>query len=273
MQLSTFNSQFSIPRPIGIVDSGVGGLSVWKEVVKELPHESTLYIADSQNIPYGTKSPQEIYSLAKRLVIFLLQRNVKLIIVACNTITVSSLDRLRNDYPMIPIIGTVPVVKTAAEKTRNMRIGILSTVRTAESSYQKQLIQKFAQKCTVINIGTDKLVPLIEDGQTYGKEVNHILRDVLIPFIQNDVDTLALGCTHYPFMAMEIQHILGEQVVLLEPSSAIARHARRVLASNNQLVEAEQAQHAFSTSGSVETFSTVAKKLLGTTIQVERVNL
>src|SRR5262245_22974677 len=123
-------------HPIGVLDSGLGGLTVLSSIVKELPNEQFIYIGDSKNTPYGKKTEEEIYHLSKRLIEFLLQKKVKLIVVACNTITVSCLERLRTDYPDMPIVGTVPVIKTAAAVSKNKCIGILSTTRTAQSDYQ-----------------------------------------------------------------------------------------------------------------------------------------
>jgi glutamate racemase len=264
--------------PIGILDSGVGGLSVWRELVRELPRESTLYVADSKNIPYGTKTSEEIYPLAKRLVTFLISQQVKMIIVACNTITVTCLDKLRNDYPAIPIIGTVPVIKTAAAVSKNKRIGVLSTVRTADSQYQKDLIHKFAQECTIVNIGTDKLVPLVERGGISGSRVEETLRTVLSPFIEEDIDTLALGCTHYPFISNAIQSVLGTHVQLLEPSGAIARHAKYILKRNGAIEENSKAAHHFFTTGQQEQFAKVCGMLAGNVMEskiysIEHINI
>lgn len=256
-------------HPIGILDSGVGGLSVWKEIIKELPQESTVYIADSKNIPYGTKSPEDVYRLAKRLVEFLIEKHAKIIIIACNTITVTCIDRLRKEYPGVPIIGTVPVVKTAAEVSKHKRIGIFSTTRTAESQYQRDLINRFARDCEVTSVGSDELVPLIESGKVQGKEIENVLKDVLRPFKEQQVDTIALGCTHYPFVSREIKKILGKQVQLLEPSGAIARHTRRILSQNKILDSYTSPKHSFYITGEANAFSSVAKKLLGATIAEE----
>lgn len=230
-------------QPIGILDSGVGGLTVWREIVRELPHESTIYIADSKNTPYGAKSPEEIYQLSRRLIDFLLEKQAKLIVIACNTVTVSCLDRLRLDYPNVPLIGTVPVVKTAAEKTDNKRIGILSTTRTANSAYQQELIKKHAPGYQVSNIGTDALVPLIEKGIVNGPEIQGVLQEVLTSFIYQEVDTIALGCTHYPFIKATIAADLGPSVKILDSGAAIGRQVKRVLRKNKQLTTATTAKN------------------------------
>src|SRR5579859_4755595 len=141
--------------PIGVLDSGVGGLTVLNAIVQELPHESVVYIGDSRNTPYGAKTAEEIYHLSRKLIEFLREKKVKVIVIGCNTITVSCLDRLRSDYPVMPIVGTVPVIKTAAAVSTKKRIGILSTTRTAQSDYQKHLIEEFANRSEERRVGKE----------------------------------------------------------------------------------------------------------------------
>ncbi len=255
-----------ISKPIGIIDSGVGGLSIWHEIVKQLPNESTIYIADSQNCPYGAKEKDEIYTLAKRLIQFVIKKRVKIIIIACNTITVSSIDKLRSTFPTMPIVGMVPVVKTASEKTKKKIIGILSTYTTANSDYQNKLIETFAMDCEVINIGTDTLVPFVERGEVDSKKLTKVLMKELGPFIQNNIDTLALGCSHFLFLKKAMQEVLGENTRILESSGAIARQVGRVLTANGALSPESKAVHQFYTTGNVGIFKKVIRKLLGDTI-------
>lgn len=236
-------------QPIGVIDSGVGGLTVLKEIMQKLPKESLIYVGDSKHAPYGSLHADEIYKLATRLVTFLLEQNTKLIVVACNTITVSCIDRLRTDYPDIPIVGAVPVVKTAVKMTKNKRIGIISTTRTAQSDYQKKLIEKFTAGYTVFNHGTDTLVPLIEQGKLSSSEMETALHRSLSKFISEDIDTLALGCTHFPFIKTEIQKILGDDVQILDSGAAIARQVKRILEHNKLLTDNANALHLFYTTG------------------------
>lgn len=236
-------------QPIGIIDSGVGGLTIWQEIARQLPHESVIYVADSKNCPYGEKTPEQIYSLAKKLVEFLVAKDVKLVVVACNTITVTCLERLRNDFPHFPMIGTVPVVKTAVDRSSSHKIGILSTITTANSVYQKNLIQKFASGLEVINIGTDKLVPLVEAGKIRGTEAHMVLNEVLFPFKNGSVDVLALGCTHFPFLRAEMQEILGQNVQILDSRGAIARQVERILERNEYLTVEGEGSHMIYTTG------------------------
>ncbi|HVA96479.1 MAG TPA: glutamate racemase [Candidatus Acidoferrales bacterium] len=254
-------------NPIGILDSGVGGLTVLQAVITELPHESVVYIGDSLNIPYGAKSADEIYNLAKELIEFLLSKKVKLIVIACNTITVCCLDRLRSEYPDVPIVGAVPVVKTAAAVSENKRIGILSTTQTAQSDYQKHLIEEFANGCDVLNYGTDELVPLIEKGLLGGPKLKTVLQKVLLPFQKEDVDTIALGCTHFPLVRKQMQEILGPHVQLLDSGGAIARQVRRVLEHNNARAEHTNSEIMVYTTGDPD----IAKKLVVSTIEKQPV--
>lgn len=236
-------------KPIGIIDSGVGGLTIWQEIARQLSHESVIYVADSKNCPYGEKTPEQIYSFAKKLVEFLVAKDVKLIVVACNTITVTCLDRLRKDFPHLPMIGTVPVVKTAVDRSSSHKIGILSTITTANSAYQKDLIKKFASDCHVLNIGTDKLVPLVEAGKIRGPEAHRVLAEVLLPFQDGAVDVLVLGCTHFPFLRTEIQEILGKHVQILDSRGAIARQVEHILERNESLTIEGEGTHMIYTSG------------------------
>lgn len=254
-------------EPIGILDSGVGGLTVLSVIISELPYESIVYIGDSQNTPYGNKSAEDIYILSKRLIEFLLEKQVKLIVIACNTITVSCLEKLRSKYPQIPIVGTVPVIKTASEVSQSKRIGILSTTRTAESDIQKDLMQKYAEHCQVFNYGTDDLVPLIEQNELDGEVMTNSLKHVLSPFQKEHIDTLVLGCTHFPFLRESMQHILGAKVQLLDSGGAIARQVKRVLQNNGNLSQQNDSSIRIYTTGNMN----FVKKLAARTIKKKQI--
>lgn len=250
-------------QPIGILDSGVGGLSIWREIVKQLPHESTIYIADSKNCPYGTRAATEIYPLARRLTKFLVDKKVKLIVVACNTVAVCALKELRSNFKNVPIIGIVPVIKTAAEQTKNKRIGIIATKTTAASGYEKELIKAFASDCNIINIGTEKLVPFVERGDTKSAAVKKAIKEVVDPFIKNNIDVLVLGCSHFSFLRKSAQQILGKDVLILDSASAVARHVGRVLTQNKALSLHKKPSYRFYTTGEASSFRKVAVKLIG----------
>lgn len=249
-------------RPIGILDSGVGGLTVWKEIISLLPNESTVYIGDSKHAPYGDRTPEEIYQLASKLIRFLQKKHVKLIVIACNVITTTCIDRLRSEFKDIPLIGTVPVVKKAAQVTKKKRIGILSTNGTASSHYQKHLIDQFASNVFVINRGTNKLVPLVEKGEFTGEKVQAALKRDLEPFMKEHVDVIALGCTHFPFLRSQMQDILGKRVLLLDSGGAVARQVERILTKNKHLTSKKKAVHQTFTTGKKEILEAI---LLGIT--------
>lgn len=247
-------------QPIGILDSGVGGLSILREIAKRLPYESIIYIADSKNCPYGDRTSKEIYDLSKKIVKFLLRKRAKLIVIACNTTTVSCLDKLRRDFPKVPIVGTVPVVKTASKLTVNGRIGILSTKQTAGSIYQKNLIKKFAKNLKVINLGTDKLVPIVENGKIESLKISKILKEELKSFMDFKIDVLVLGCSHFPFLKREMQKVIGNKIKILDSSGAIARQTKRVLLMENLFSEYNKAKRTFYTTGDIKKFGKVRFK-------------
>ena len=249
-------------NPIGILDSGLGGLTIMQSVMRELPNESIIYVGDSANIPYGEKSSEQILQLSRRLVDCLISHHVKLIVVACNAITVTNLENLRTLYPTIPLIGVVPVIKTAAEKTKNGRIGVLATTATTRSAYQKKLIADFADGHAVFTHGTDRLVPLIEQGIVDGAELSSILHSSLSAFSKEDIDTLVLGCTHFPIIEAAIQNVVGVDVQILDSGGAVARQVRRVLTANKQLSTGTAQYHVYTTGD-----KNVAKKIIASTIE------
>ena len=201
-------------RPIGIFDSGVGGLSILLEVKKLLPQENFIFVADQGNVPYGGKTKEQLQTYADKIMVFLIQKNVKAVIVACNTSTVYTIDFLREKYK-IPIIGTVPVVKTMAKITKTNKTAVFSTPATAKSPYLKNLIKKFAPDITVYRVGGTGLEELVETGNLESKKIDRILHESLEPLLKKKVDAIALGCTHYPFLRAKIQKIVGKNVRVL----------------------------------------------------------
>lgn len=259
-------------NPIGILDSGVGGLTIWKEIVSQLPDESTIYIGDSKNCPYGNRDVQEIAFLASRMVAFLIAKNCKLIVVGCNTITVSSLDKLRSEFRNIPIVGTVPVVKTASERSRSKRIGIFSTQTTSNSQYQRDLINTFARECEVESIGTDNIVPFVESGRCKDPQLYRILQEDLEPFKNAGIDVLALGCSHFPLVKNLIQKIMGPSVLILDSGAAIGRQVKRVLTANDALSTDINSNNAFYTTGDTQKFSEILR-MIGYNNSTEQIEL
>jgi glutamate racemase len=248
---------------LGIADSGSGGLSIWQSVVSLLPHESTLYIGDHANVPYSEKSTRFIRRRVVRLISYLVSRGAKLIVLACNTATVAGIDTYRKEFPHVPVVGVVPVIKTASEVSLKRSFAVLSTKYTAQSLYQKRLIRTYASDCRVYNLGCTDLVSLVESGVVTGLRVRQRLQEVLLPKIIRTIDTIALGCTHYPFLGSEIRAIVGEDVRILDSGGAVARHVRRILDTNKIRTEAARPSYEFVTTGDALAVTRIARKLTG----------
>jgi len=252
--------------PIGILDSGIGGLTIWREIERLLSNESILYIGDHVYQPYSGKSVRVIRQRVKRLITFLLERQAKLIVVACNTATVAGIDVYRRWFPTVPIIGVVPVVKTAVSITKTKHVAVISTPYTASSSYQKWLIQSFANGCTVVNIGVPDLAAIIEQGKTGGRE-DAILHRYLDPITKKNIDVIALGCTHYPFIKETIQTVVGKGVAVIDSGGAVARHTARILDANKLRAGEGKPYTVFYTTGDAKNVTRIATELIGDPIR------
>jgi glutamate racemase len=214
--------------PLGFFDSGVGGTSIWKEVLRRLPKEHTIYLSDRENAPYGEKSKDQIIALCIKNTEFLLQKNCKIIVVACNTATTNAIDYLRSNYN-IPFIGIEPAIKPAALNTKTKKIAILATKGTLNSTlFEKtsSIINKDIQVQETIGKG---LVALIEDGKLHSKEMTSLLSSYLKPMVTNNIDSLVLGCTHYPYLIPQIKKIIGDRIQIIDSGEAVARQTQVVL--------------------------------------------
>jgi glutamate racemase len=214
-------------NPIGLFDSGIGGTSIWKEIHELLPHENTLYLADSKNAPYGQKSKEEIIHLSCKNTEFLLNQNCKIIVVACNTATTNAIKELRAKYD-IPFIGIEPAIKPAALNSENNSIGILATQGTLTSELFYQTTQKFQNTKIIEQIGHG-LVPLIENGELDSVEMKRLLKEYLTPMIEANIDYLVLGCSHYPYLIPQIKKILPKHIKIIDSGEAVARQTKKVL--------------------------------------------
>ncbi len=223
-------------QPIGLFDSGVGGTSIWKEVHALLPLESTVYLADSKNAPYGKKSKDEIIALSKKNTEILLEANVKLIIVACNTATTNAIKVLRTTYD-IPFIGIEPAIKPAALHSKTQKIGILATKGTLSSELFHQTVQNYSHVKIIEQVGHG-LVELIENGNLHSVEMTQLLKSYLQPMIEENIDYLVLGCTHYPYLIPQIKKILPKPIHIIDSGEAVARQTKNIL-EQNQLIQKE----------------------------------
>jgi len=254
--------------PIGVFDSGVGGLSVWREIVALLPEESTIYVADQAHCPYGERSQQEIRRLSEGIVRFLLREGAKLIVVACNTASAAALYRLRQRFE-VPIVGMEPAVKPAAERTVSGRIGVMATAATYTGEPFGRLMQRFASDVQVIQRVCPGLVERIEAGDLDGAATVELVRSCLGPLRDEGVDVLVLGCTHYPFLRPVIEQVMGPGVEVIDPAPAVARQVQRVLLRRQLLqTRAGSAQHIFHTTGGLEPFESKLEQLVGHTGRV-----
>jgi glutamate racemase len=247
-------------RPIGIFDSGVGGLSILQEVQKLLPLENFIFVADQANFPYGKKSQKEIQDIVNRIMQFLMKNNVKLVIVACNTATIHTIEYLRKKY-QLPIIGVVPVVKTISNLSATRKIAVFSTPATARSAYLRDLIEKFAPDVVVYKVGGTGLEELIETGDLEDKKIDNILRESLEPLLEKRVDAIALGCTHYPFLRGKIEKIVGKNVQVVDSGGAVARRTKWIL-ENNKILSNKRMEDFYYTTGNKVKFKKALQSLL-----------
>lgn len=252
-------------RPIGIFDSGVGGLSVLLEIEKLLPNEAFVFVADQGHMPYGGKTKKELEVLTDKILNFLASKNVKAVVIACNTATVYTIDYLREKYK-IPIIGTAPVIKTIASISKTKKTAVFSTPATAKSDYLSSLIKKFADGVIVYKVGGTGLEELIEAGELENPKTDKILRKYLTPLLKKNVDSIALGCTHYPFLKEKIQKIVGPNVAVVDSGGAVARRLRAVL-TNENFLSSEKNEDLYYTTGNVKHFRALLQKILGKKIK------
>ena len=214
--------------PIGIFDSGIGGITIYQEIHMLLPNENIIYLADSKNAPYGEKSKEKIIEYSIKNTEFLLDKNCKLIVVACNTASTNAVKYLRNHY-QVPFIRVQPAIKPAALNTKTKTVGILATNGTLKSELLYETSQRFASGVRVVEQVGEGLVSLIESGETDSKEMTALLNKYLQPMLAKDIDQLVLGCTHYPFLIPQIKKIVGNKVTILDSGEAIARQTKVIL--------------------------------------------
>ena len=212
---------------IGLFDSGIGGTSIWKEIHEVLPHEDTIYLADSKNAPYGQKSKEEIIALSIKNTEYLLNQNCKIIVVACNTATTNAIRELRAKYD-VPFIGIEPAIKPAAVNSKKNIIGILATQGTLNSELFHQTVEKFQETKIIEQIGTG-LVRLIENGEMNSEEMDALLQQYLQPMIHANIDYLVLGCSHYPYLIPQIKKILPKNIKIIDSGQAFALQTKNIL--------------------------------------------
>lgn len=255
-------------RPIGIFDSGVGGLTVVKQFFKRLPHEEIVYLGDTARVPYGTKSPETIKRFSLENSEFLMKFDVKMIVVACNTASSTSLDALRERFN-IPILGVIkPGAQKAVSVTRNNRIGIIGTHTTVKSKAYEKEIKNIIKDVEVVSKACPIFVPLVEEGWGNEQVTCDIAKKYLSSLIRKRVDTLILGCTHYPLLKSVISKVMGRNVKIIDSAGSVADEAYNILTALGILADEDRKlRHRFYATDAVEHFVRIGEKFLGTKIQ------
>jgi len=221
-------------QPIGIFDSGVGGTSIWKEIHELLPLENTIYLADSQNAPYGDKSVEEIISFSIKNTELLLEMDCKIIVVACNTATTNAISILRQKYS-IPFIGIEPAIKPAALQTQSKSIGVLATKGTLSSDLFSATSDEFTNGISKIEVIGEGLVPLIEAGKLDSPELTILLKKYSKPMLEAAIDYLVLGCSHYPYLIPQLKKIIPKHIKIIDSGEAVARQTKNILQQHKLL--------------------------------------
>jgi glutamate racemase len=217
------------PATIGVFDSGVGGLSVLRALRAELPANPVIYVADQAHVPYGLRSLEEVRGFSEGITRFLLGQGARLIVIACNTASAAALHSLRHTFPNIPFVGMEPAVKPAAERTQSGVVGVLATPATFQGALYASVVERFASGVALLQDTCPGLVAQVEAGDLDGERTRQILKKALRPMLAAGIDTVVLGCTHYPFVIPLIEEIAGPGVRVIDPAPAVARQARRLL--------------------------------------------
>jgi glutamate racemase len=251
-------------NPIGLFDSGVGGLSVLRAMREQMPAENVIYFGDQGHVPYGPRPMEQIQSFSEGITKFLLDKDSKLIVVACNTASAAALKYLRERFPDVSFVGMEPAVKPAAETTRTGKVGVLATPATFQGALYASVVERFGNGVELLQHTCPGLVAQIEKGELDSSTTRSILEDALHPMLEQNIDTVVLGCTHYPFVIPLIQKIVGEEVRVIDPAPAVARQVKRLLEAKG-LLNASDVLGAmqFYTSGDAAEMQAMLPRLLG----------
>jgi glutamate racemase len=250
-------------KPIGIIDSGVGGLTVAKEVMRQLPHEQIVYLGDTARCPYGPRTPEEVLRFTWEITQFLMEKQIKMLVIACNTATAVALEEIRSEL-RIPVLGVIhPGARTAIKNTNNYHIGIIGTEGTVKSGAYEQALKSINRKTNVVSLACPKFVPLVESGEYDGLVAERVVAETLAPLKGERLDTLILGCTHYPLLEPLIRRVMGDSVNVISSGEETAREVSTILHHNGILnTTGEEPCHEFYTTGSTKIFSEIATQWL-----------
>ncbi|MCL4246840.1 MAG: glutamate racemase [Anaerolineae bacterium] len=259
---------------IGVLDSGVGGLSVLREIHDQLPGYPTIYYADQAHLPYGPRPQAEIRRFVEQIADFLIAQGVTVVVIACHAASAAGLHYLRARHPDIPIVGIEPAVKPAAERTQTGVIGVLTTQATADGSLYRRVIERFATNTRVITQVSPALVTLAEAGAPQTPESRALVAGEVEPLLAAGADQIVLACTHFPFVAPLIRDVVDGRAALVDPSTAVARQVGRVLAVRGDgALTATHPAHRYCTSGDPAAFSATIARLCGVRVTAEQCRL
>jgi glutamate racemase len=259
-------------NPIGIFDSGVGGLSVLRAIREQMPEESVVYFGDQGHVPYGPRPLQQVRDFSEGITHFLISQETKIIVVACNAASAAALTYLRQTFSDISFVGMEPAVKPAAEHTETGVVGVLATPATFQGALYASVVERFANGVVLLQDPCVGLVQQIEKGDFHGPATRKILEDALHPMLEKNIDTVVLACTHYPFVIPLIQEIVGGTVRVIDPAPAVARQTGRLLEENGLKREVGcKGEIRFFTSGSAASLNSLLPMLLGETGRVSEI--
>jgi len=248
-------------NPIGIFDSGVGGLTVFHEIKMALPHKDIVYFGDTARVPYGSKSQRTIIQYSLQNMIFLLQQHIELLVVACNTSSAYAIEELKK-HSNIPIIGVImPGAKKALNVSKNKRIGIIGTEGTIKSGSYEKALQSLDAQCKIFSKPTPLLVPLVEENWISHKVAKEIIEEYLQEFLEQDIDTIIMGCTHYPVLKEVIQKVVGDDITLVDSAESIAIELKKMYSS--EPVQKTAGNYTFFVSDNPEKFKILGRQILG----------
>lgn len=261
-------------KPIGVFDSGVGGLTVVKELIRQMPGESLIYFGDTARVPYGIKSQETVIRFSIENILFLLKQDVKLICVACNTVSSFALPVIKNHFK-IPIVGVItPAIREAVYATQNKKIGVIGTRGTISSRAYENEIKYLDPEIKVTALSCPLFVPFAEEGLLSGSAVEEVAGNYLKPLKAARVDTVILGCTHYPLLKPVIRKTLGDKVKLIDSAKQVAIEVKKILSAEGELSNSRNGKHHFYVSDNPEWFTGLAKRFLGRPIRgAKKVNV
>lgn len=262
-------------RPIGIIDSGVGGLTVAKEVMRQLPYEQIIYVGDTARCPYGPRPVEEVKRFTWQMTRFLLEKNIKMLVIACNTATAVVLDEIRNELS-IPVLGVIqPGARTAIKVTDNYKIGIIGTEGTVKSRAYELALKSINRKTAIEALACPKFVPLVESGEYDGRVAKKVVTETLQAIQGKGLDTLILGCTHYPLLEPLIKEVMGPEVKVISSGEETAREVSTILSHSDMFAYREELpEHSYYLTGSRTIFSSIASQWLERPIvNVEKIKL